>query len=192
MIKGSLSPPLWALLCAALLLTVPETAQAKRLVVIGPAAAGRGAKSVARLAQRKLVQQAKALGWQVRRIEGRRAKKALRCIRRGNCARRLARTLRADALLSSSVWRRGRRVRVALRLLDERGRRIAADSLRSRRPRGVASQAARIAAKMLGRAMLDRPAPQAAPAAESSAPTLTAMASADPVMQQVDSEVPPP
>lgn len=191
MSKRSLSPPFWTLIVAAFLMAAPGVAAAKTVVVIGPAAAGRGAKSVARAAHRKLVRTAKRLRLRVRSLRGRKAAKARRCLRRASCARRLARRLRADALLSTSVWRRGRRIRLSLRLVNGRtGRRMSSESLRARSKRSAASRAVGLAVGMLGELRPakrePRPQPDVAPD-----PQPTVMASAAPAVQAADEEMPP-
>ena len=119
--------------CALLLAFAPGEALARPTVaVVTPASRGRGAARVARGAQAALAKQLRKKGVRVVTVRGRKARALRRCLRKSRCARRRLQRLDVDHIVAGAVRRRGRRFVVSLRLLDEDGRTVARERLRTR------------------------------------------------------------
>lgn len=124
-------------LVSAFSLALPALAEARggSVAIVTPAARGRGAARVARRAEQALVAQLRKKGVQVvrLRVRGRKARALQRCLRKSRCAKRKLARLNVEHLIAGQVRRRGRRYLVSLRVVDDSGRTIARERLRTRR-----------------------------------------------------------
>jgi len=162
----------------------PSVRAATRITVVPPDARGRGAKQVARATLAAIVDQlGQARGVEVTAAGGRRATLLKRCLKRADCLRRVGKRLPVDLLLTGRVQRSRRRVVVELRLLRaSSGELLGREKLASRRTRGLAAKAARLAGSLVrAQTAAAAPAKQAAP---------ETMVARTPVRQAADTEDP--
>jgi TolB-like protein len=166
------------------LLLGPSARAATRITVVPPDARGRGAARVARATLAAIVDQlGQARGVEVTTAGGRRAKLLKRCLERAGCLRRVGKRLPADLLLTGRVQRSRRRVVLELRLLRAAsGELLGREKLASRRTRGLAARAAKLAGSLV-RAQTAAVAPARPAAAET-------MVARTPVRQLADTEEP--